>query len=115
MNLLTARAILQRRFAWLLWLAMLLPMAQMAAMSHSYSHANQEGSTQADGKQALVHTHCDLCASAAALIAGAAPLTPPGVPQVAARHEVPADRSGDVWPSYFVSAYQSRAPPFALR
>lgn len=59
---------------WLLWLALLLPLAQAMAGAHALSHA---GGDRADG---LVHlTHCDLCLTAANLGSGA-PATQPSLP-----------------------------------
>jgi len=56
---------------WLLWLALILPIAQAMAGVHALSHASERGD---DG---LVHlVDCDLCLVAAHLGAGA-PATPP--------------------------------------
>ena len=43
---------LPRGWAWLLWLALLLPLAQAAAFSHAYSHDAQP-SGEISSKQAL--------------------------------------------------------------
>jgi len=37
-----SRSFLQRHFAWLLWLALLVPVAQGAAAMHALSHAPDE-------------------------------------------------------------------------
>lgn len=58
---------------WLLWLALLLPLAQAVAGVHALSHAT--GERQDDGIAHLVH--CDLCLAAANL-AGGAPAAEPG-------------------------------------
>ena len=63
-----------RRFVWLLWLVLLLPLAQTTANLHVLSHATAElaGETgRADRQQAIDHAHCDLCLMAAALIGAA--------------------------------------------
>lgn len=52
---------------WLLWLALLLPVAQAMAAAHALSHL--DGSRQDDGISHLVH--CDLCLTAADLASGA--------------------------------------------
>lgn len=52
---------------WLLWLALVLPIAQAMAGVHAFSHLSER---QGDGIAHLVH--CDLCVTAAQL-AGAAP------------------------------------------
>ena len=51
---------------WLLWLALLLPVAQAMAGVHALSHV---GDRQDDGVAHLVH--CDLCLTAADLASGA--------------------------------------------
>ncbi|CAM4010020.1 hypothetical protein ROSA5918_18795 [Roseateles saccharophilus] len=58
---------------WLLWLALLLPIAQAMAGVHALSHVS--GERQDDGIAHLVH--CDLCLTAADLASGA-PTAPPG-------------------------------------
>ncbi|MFG6459931.1 DUF2946 family protein [Roseateles sp. DXS20W] len=66
-----------RRFArgWLLWLALILPIAQAMADVHALSHA---GDRQNDG---LVHLDdCDLCLTAAHLAGGAPAAEPPPLP-----------------------------------
>jgi hypothetical protein len=42
----------QRRFTWLLWLALLPPMAQAAANWHAFSHTGRETRGEPKGKQA---------------------------------------------------------------
>ena len=51
------------RFAWLLWIVMLLPIAQSAATWHAMWHTAQEASqsVDADGKHAPKPERCDLC------------------------------------------------------
>ncbi len=67
---------------WLLWLALILPIAQAMADVHALSHV---GDRQDDG---LVHVvDCDLCLTAAHL-AGAVPTATPG--------PLPARVAGDV-------------------
>ena len=107
----------RRRLIWLLWLALLLPLAQTAASLHVLSHAisdvtGEDGSL--DGKQALAHTQCALCLTTAALVGAAPPVSPPCLPQLAVAHEQPATVCVGVWFSPTVTAYESRAPPFSL-
>jgi hypothetical protein len=60
---------------WLLWLALLLPIAQAMAGVHALSHVGEQGQ---DG---LVHAvDCDLCVTAAHL-AGAVPAAAPVLPR----------------------------------
>ena len=114
MRVLHPRALTQRRFVWLLWLALLTPIAQTAATWHALSHARLDATGEADGKQALHHTHCDLCLIAAALSSGALPGEPPSLPHSTALHEVPHTDSSRIWFALPARPYESRAPPFAL-
>jgi hypothetical protein len=105
-----SRAVVQRRLVWLLWLALLLPIAQAAAMSHALSHAVADGD---DDRQAVHQTHCDLCLTAAALSGGALPEQRPSLPHPVARHVAPQVASSGVWFALPTRAYLSRAPPIA--
>lgn len=105
----------RRRFAWLVWLGLLLPVAQVAAAGHALSHTRPESPREGEGKQAPNQAHCETCLVAAA-IGGGAPL---GKPQTltspALRHQVPHAVFADVWLALPVPAYRSRAPPDASR
>jgi hypothetical protein len=105
------RSTLPRRFAWLLWLGLLLPVAQVAAACHVLSHTADIVSGQADGKQVPHASHCDLCLAAAA-IAGGAPFSMPSVfaPPVLGQ-ALPGQGFDDVWLAPPARAYLSRAPP----
>ena len=103
----------RRRLWWLLWLALLLPIVQAAANWHALSHTRLEANGEADGKQALHLSHCDLCLTAAAVSGGALPSKTPFPPSSAARHAAPHAASGGVWLALPTRAYLSRAPPFA--
>lgn len=112
-----ARNAAKPQWAWLLWLALLLPLAQVVANGHVLSHVNGDASAAstnfgaAGGKHALHQTVCDLCLTAAA-IGGAAPFdVPPSLPYLAARHTAPLAQSSGVWQAPLVRAYLSRAPP----
>lgn len=94
---------------------MLLPVAQAAAIWHSYTHVAKDlGSRKAD--QPLSHaSHCDLCLTAAA-VAGGAPLPAQlGQPACVTRFEPPQCAAGHVWLAPETAAYQSRAPPTTRR
>ncbi len=101
-----------RRFGWLLWLGLLLPIAQLAAATHALSHARTATSSRDDPTSQAQHfAHCDLCLAAAA-IGGAAPVSDPAplaAPAVDASspHDV-LRVSPAIAPSF---AYRSRAPP----
>ena len=101
-----------RRFGWLLWLGLLLPMAQLAAATHALSHARTATSSRDDPTSQSQHfAHCDLCLTAAA-IGGAAPVAerPPfAMPALAAS---PPDDVLRLPPAIAPAlAYRSRAPP----
>ena len=102
-----------RHFAWLLWLALLLPLAQASATWHVLSHAMAQANGATDEQPALHPTHCDLCLSAAALSGGALSGAPQALPHLAMRHALPQSDSSSVWFAPAVRAYESRAPPFS--
>lgn len=69
---------------WLLWLALLLPIAQAMAGVHALSHV---GDRPDDG---LVHlVDCDLCLTAAHLAGGAPVAAPAALPVGPATHSAP--------------------------
>lgn len=105
------RTISQRRLVWLLWLALLLPVAQGVATWHGFSHAGLDAGSQTDGEQALHPTHCSLCLIAGAIDGGALPGKALSLPQTLARHELPQAAVSSVWLSSPPQAYRSRAPP----
>ena len=100
------------RFAWLLWLVLLLPLAQTAATLHLLSHATSDlagESGRADGQPAIDPAHCDLCLTAAALLGAAPPLPHAVLAQSTALHTLPKTwfTSSRLAPA--LAAYQSRA------
>src|SRR6185369_5026454 len=97
-----------RHFAWLLWLALLLPVAQAAAACHALSHA-ATASDERDNKQLLHEGHCDLCLIGAALGGGALTGAAPASPHPAVRHEAPPAAAVACPVSSPVRAYLSRA------
>jgi hypothetical protein len=70
---------------WLLWLALLLPLAQAMAGVHALSHVRGERSD--DGIAHLVH--CDLCLTAADLGTGAPTAAPVAFATGTATHAAP--------------------------
>ena len=103
----------RRHLAWLLWLAMLLPLAQAAANWHALSHAAASatgGETDSDSK-ALHASSCALCLSAAVVSSGALPSKPPGLLLLASSHAAPQAAVQGVHHATDWPAYQSRAPP----
>jgi len=107
------RQLRRHRVTWLLWLALLLPLAQGAALGHALSHSQADPSSQESGK-ALHAAHCELCLIGAALAGGGgAPTRPPTVLAATVRHAapwLPFVHEARTAPSF---AYLSRAPPFA--
>lgn len=104
-----------RHLAWLLWLVLLLPLAQAASNWHVLSHAAQ--ATQAAGEQdeTLPQTgHCELCLMAAAIAGGALPAAPIVFLPPTAPHQAPCRVLSDVWQAPPATCYQGRAPPLAL-
>jgi hypothetical protein len=103
---------MQRHMVWLLWLALLLPLAQTAAGWHVLSHLSSGQAAEPDEQQAVHQAHCELCLSAAALIGGAPLASLPNLfhPRVMAEVLAADVRSVASMPA--VRAYESRAPPF---
>jgi hypothetical protein len=98
----------------LLWLALLLALAQTAAIRHVYSHTLNESAAQFGGKHPGSLAQCETCIVAAAL-GGAAPPGPalpiaaaaqqaPLLPAPALQHIAPQQRQ----------PYAIRAPPTAV-
>ncbi len=115
MHALRSRLVSQRRLAWLLWLALLVPIAQLGAAWHALSHDRLEANRAVDDKKTPTPTHCDLCLSAAAIGSGAPLADAPVWTAPAAVHALPQAAVVDVWLALTARAYRSRAPPFASR
>jgi hypothetical protein len=105
------RRLTQRLLRCLLWLALLLPVAQVAASWHELSHLAQDGAAGGQERSALHLGHCELCLNAAAVHA-AGPLAPPlvwrGPVQV---HALPSAPPVVQPATALALAYRSRAPP----
>lgn len=111
MPTLQSQLLTRRHLVWLLWLVLLLPLAQTAATWHVLSHMNSQSAPESDSRQAIHHAQCDLCLGAAAL-AGGAPLVPkPVAPLLHALHEAPLIASHLVLWRLVTLAYYGRAPP----
>ncbi len=106
-----------RSVAWLLWFALLLPVAQAAALWHGVSHAGSPGAVVGSGdaaKHGVGQAPCDACLAAAAVIGGAAPAARLPVAAVPPRQPAPT-LSGVAWLlTAAPAAYRSRAPPLSL-
>ena len=104
---------IRRHLRWLLCLALLLPVAQVAAAVHVLSHLAtlQDGG----GKQDTADLpQCQICPLAAAVGSGGAPSTPP----VLRLDILPAARGAQAVPGRAPStprrAFDSRGPPSLL-
>ena len=107
----------RRRFVWLLWLMLLLPLAQTASALHVLSHATSAvagGSGKVDGEQAIDSGHCNLCLMAAALMGAAPPGTGFLLAQSIALCTQPTGMFTSVWLAPALPVYESRAPPFSV-
>jgi len=107
-----SRSAARCRLAWLLSVALLLPIAQTATTWHVLSFACVDRG-DVHGKPLYHPSHCDFCLSAAALSGGALTGEPPSSPRPMGRHEVPPPISSGIWIALLTWAYRSRAPPFA--
>jgi hypothetical protein len=114
MNSTSLRAVSPSRFAWLLWLVLLLPAAQVLATAHALSHVAPIAGI-GDGQQAPQDASCALCLSAAAVSGGALTGSPPPLPQVELRGEAPPVLPDVRWPAPTAPVYRSRAPPLFAR
>jgi len=105
-----------RRFAWLLALALWLPVAQWTAATHALLHLHpatgSQGTADDERRQpAQLPGPCDLCVVAAA-IGGAAPLAAaPSMPVAQVAGDPPAYRPALAPLAAPALAYRSRAPP----
>jgi hypothetical protein len=100
-----------RRFAWLLWLALMLPLAQSVAAWHAQSHWDTERARQSSGKQLLPGEGCEVCVAAAALSSGGLASTPVESAQPPLPHAAPLRSATGHAPTRPVASYDSRAPP----
>ncbi len=100
----------RRRLAWLLWLALLLPLAQAAGAWHVITHeAERTGSDES--RHGPVHSQCDLCLAANALGTGSLAGEPPAPSFSACPCETPRAHATAARRDPAVNANRSRAPP----
>lgn len=92
---------MNRRVLWSLLLALLLPLAQVAAAAHEVTHV----------KSAPVSIHCDECAAAAAVSGGAATTAPLAALPVHAKTSAPVAPAVTSRAAEPFVAFSSRAPP----
>lgn len=95
---------------WLLWLALLLPLAQAFAAGHALSHVTSDRSS--DG---IVHlAQCDLCLTAADLGTGAPVAEPPAVMLADAAYAAPVLARGGAPRAVSLGLPPARAPPASV-
>lgn len=110
-----SRLLVRRCLAWLVWLGLLLPLAQVGAVVHTFAHTRPDASRDADDKQAPRAAQCDLCLIGAAIGSGA-PLVHAALPMPPALGQAaPEAVRADVWAAAPTHPYRSRAPPDASR
>ena len=114
MTAVNSRSASDPRFAWVLWLALILPLAQFAANWHAQSHWDVERTGQLEDKSLGVDP-CDLCLTAAALAAGGAATEAPLLALAPHVQAAPQTNAGGIWVAPAALAYESRAPPSTLR
>jgi hypothetical protein len=102
------------RSAWLLWIALLLPLAQLATVAHAFLHQPQEATVAANDKQGPAGAHCDLCVLSAVVGAGGAASSPPQAALLPLAQAAPVHIAADPALAAPASPYRSRAPPDSL-
>jgi hypothetical protein len=110
-----SRSPLNTGLAWLVWLALLLPLAQSVASWHGYTHAGTGTTSARDEPQSPHGLHCDLCLAASAIGSGAPAAMLPALPLALARHALPPAAAGSVWQALLALGFSSRAPPVSPR
>lgn len=110
------RQLARRHSALWLWLALLIPVAQLAAQAHVLSHAvaGVQAAAADDGLPALHAGHCDLCPAASALGSAALAGEAQALQHAQARHVAPFHAPHLAWTAPRAWAYRSRAPPLSL-
>jgi len=112
------RQALPRPVAWLLlWIALLLPVAQAAAACHVYSHTAELAAGATDlnkSKHSAGASHCDLCLAGSVVHGGGLPSAELLAALPHLHHAAPSAAFESPWTPPLVLAYQGRAPPFAL-
>jgi hypothetical protein len=111
----TRRSSIQLRWSWLLSLALLLPLAQSAALGHAYSHGLGEALRDQQGPHKTgAAVHCDLCLAAAAACDNVLAGESPRLATTPARFGPPQHVVHACWLPDVELAYESRAPPASL-
>ena len=111
-----SRLPLQISLRLLIWLALLVPLAQSAAAWHALSHFGASAVERIDGHPASAGPdHCDLCLTAASVSGGGLLASMAGPVRGSMGHILAASTQHGVWLAPPARAYLSRAPPLAPR
>ena len=96
--------------SWVLWLAFLLPLAQLGGAVHGYAHLQDPPRTSSNDKH--LPAACDACLAAAVIGVGGAPASAtPAAPLAALEHAAPRHFAFSFAAPAAHAPYQSRAPP----
>ena len=68
----------RRHLGWLLWFALLLPVAQWASVAHAFTHAATDAGSRSAPEPGTHLQHCPVCPVAAAVAAGGLASSPAG-------------------------------------
>ena len=98
---------MNRRFLWSLLLALILPLAQVAAAAHEVSHIRAPFSE----KSGVPTPHCDVCAVAAAVTGGGAASDAPVLLHAPALQAQPVWHAPAPHTAERFAFFLSRAPP----
>ncbi len=113
MNLVRLRAHAHKRFACLLALVLLLPIAQGFATWHVLSHVQTAQADTAVQTHLVGHNVCDVCLAAMAITGGVPPLKSFDYLQITVPGTTPRVQWVHAFCEFTTPAYESRAPPFA--
>ena len=117
MGLHSFRASIRQGLAWLMCLALLVPVAMSTAIWHGIAHGLADGIGGArqsgDREQGSLPVHCEQCLAGAAIGTAALPAAPAALLPPLLRHSAPAAALPAGWFAAPLRAYRSRAPPFS--
>lgn len=112
MNLVRLRSHVNQRFACLLALVLLLPIAQTFAALHQISHVQTVETDRADTAHLVGPGFCDICLASMSVTGGAPPSAARDYLELTVGVTVPPVTPVDAFRAVATQAYQSRAPPF---
>ena len=113
MNFARLRAHALKRFACLLALVLLLPIAQSFAALHVVSHVQTAEANTSAQTHLVGHNVCDVCLAAVAITGGVLPLKSFDYHQITSPNTLLRVQLAYPLCEFTTPAYESRAPPFA--